>query len=97
MVLDLKQIDLGKEIKDNALWVVEQIPTEVASADVTPILREGQLHHKDIIITEAQHFKVNLRPYNIGYLFHLRYILYENEYLPLFRSITYKRIQLASF
>ena len=41
MVLDLKQIELNKEIRSNALWVVEQIPGYVGSADVTPILREG--------------------------------------------------------
>ncbi|KAK6171419.1 hypothetical protein SNE40_019612 [Patella caerulea] len=41
MVIDLKQITLGKEIRDNALWVVEQIPTLVASGDETQILRTG--------------------------------------------------------
>ena len=41
MVLDLKQIELNKEIRDNALWVVEQIPGYVGMADVTDILREG--------------------------------------------------------
>ena len=43
MVLDLKQIELNKEIRDNALWVVEQIPGYVGMADVTDILREGIL------------------------------------------------------
>ncbi|XP_050392205.1 phospholipase B-like 1 isoform X1 [Patella vulgata] len=41
MVIDLKQISLGKEIRDNALWVVEQIPSLVASGDQTKILRTG--------------------------------------------------------
>ncbi|XP_060067445.1 phospholipase B-like 1 [Ylistrum balloti] len=41
MLVDLKQIELGKAIKDNALWVVEQIPTKVTAGDQTPILRTG--------------------------------------------------------
>ncbi|EDO42515.1 predicted protein, partial [Nematostella vectensis] len=41
MVLDLKRIQLNKTIEDNALWVVEQIPSLVASGDQTPILRAG--------------------------------------------------------
>ncbi|XP_021341842.1 phospholipase B-like 1 isoform X2 [Mizuhopecten yessoensis] len=41
MIVDLKQIELGKTINDNALWVVEQIPTRVTSGDQTPILRTG--------------------------------------------------------
>lgn len=42
MVLDLKQIELGKSLHDNALWVVEQIPTKVSSGDQTQILRTGE-------------------------------------------------------
>ena len=41
-MLDLKQIELNKDIKSNALWVVEQIPGYIGSGDVTPILREGK-------------------------------------------------------
>ncbi|XP_032218792.1 phospholipase B-like 1 isoform X2 [Nematostella vectensis] len=41
MVLDLKLIQLNNTIQDNALWVVEQIPTLVASGDQTAILRAG--------------------------------------------------------
>lgn len=41
MLVDLKQIELGKAIHDDALWVVEQIPTRVAAGDQTPILRTG--------------------------------------------------------
>lgn len=43
MVLDLKQIDLQKNIHDDALWVVEQIPGLVEYSDTTPILRTGTL------------------------------------------------------
>ena len=42
MILDMKKISLGKSIDDNALWVVEQIPTLVKSADTTSILRAGK-------------------------------------------------------
>ena len=42
MILDMKKISLGKFIDDNALWVVEQIPTLVKSADTTSILRAGK-------------------------------------------------------
>ncbi|XP_064614813.1 phospholipase B-like 1 [Liolophura sinensis] len=41
MVIDLKQIELNKTLHDNALWVVEQIPTLVAAADKTDVLRTG--------------------------------------------------------
>ncbi|ESP01375.1 hypothetical protein LOTGIDRAFT_186156 [Lottia gigantea] len=41
MIIDLKQIVLNKEVKDNALWVVEQIPTLVAAGDQSQILRTG--------------------------------------------------------
>lgn len=41
MVLDLRKIKLKSNIEDNALWVVEQIPGFVQSADVSDILRTG--------------------------------------------------------
>ncbi|KJE97432.1 hypothetical protein CAOG_09069 [Capsaspora owczarzaki ATCC 30864] len=41
MVVTLDQIKLGQAVLDGALWVVEQIPGYVESADVTPILRAG--------------------------------------------------------
>ncbi|XP_046581881.1 phospholipase B-like 1 [Haliotis rubra] len=41
MVVDLKKIQLGSTILDDALWVVEQIPTLVKSGDQTAILRTG--------------------------------------------------------
>ncbi len=31
MVLDLKKIDLKKEVQDDALWVIEQIPGYVCA------------------------------------------------------------------
>lgn len=43
MVIDLKQIELNKTLHDNALWVVEQIPTLVAAADKTDVLRTGAI------------------------------------------------------
>ena len=49
MVIDLKQIALGQSIKDDALWVVEQIPGTVVSGDQTPILRTGKNKQCDII------------------------------------------------
>lgn len=41
MVIDLKKIHLKSAIEDDALWVVEQIPSLVEADDVTPILRTG--------------------------------------------------------
>lgn len=41
MVIDLKKIQLGKSVKNDALWVVEQIPGLVVAGDQTPILRAG--------------------------------------------------------
>jgi hypothetical protein len=44
MVLDYKLYtrgDLGDAMQDNLLWVAEQIPGNVTSADVTPILRDA--------------------------------------------------------
>ena len=41
MVIDLKKIHLKSAIEDDALWVVEQIPSFVEADDVTPILRTG--------------------------------------------------------
>ncbi|RUS74914.1 hypothetical protein EGW08_017330 [Elysia chlorotica] len=41
MVIDLNQIELGSVVKDNALWVTEQIPGLVMADDLTNILREG--------------------------------------------------------
>lgn len=43
MVIDLKKIHLKSAIEDDALWVVEQIPSLVEADDVTPILRTGSL------------------------------------------------------
>ena len=43
MVIDLKRIQLGEAILDDALCVVEQIPTLVESADQTDILRAGNV------------------------------------------------------
>ncbi|XP_060582693.1 phospholipase-B 81-like, partial [Ruditapes philippinarum] len=41
MILDLRKIDLERNIHDGALWVVEQIPGLVEYGDTTPILRTG--------------------------------------------------------
>ncbi|KXJ12225.1 phospholipase B-like 1 [Exaiptasia diaphana] len=41
MILDLKRVELNKTLHDGALWVVEQIPTYVASGDQTALLRLG--------------------------------------------------------
>ncbi|KAK3787397.1 hypothetical protein RRG08_032354 [Elysia crispata] len=41
MVIDLKQIELGSVVKNNALWVAEQIPGLVVADDLTDILRAG--------------------------------------------------------
>ncbi|XP_078610186.1 phospholipase B-like 1 [Branchiostoma floridae x Branchiostoma japonicum] len=41
MIIDLNLIELGKTIHDGALYVVEQIPGLVMSADQTDILRAG--------------------------------------------------------
>ena len=43
MVIDLKKVELKKNIHDDALWVAEQIPTKVAAGDMTPMLRTGNL------------------------------------------------------
>ena len=45
MIIDLKEIELKQTIKDNALWVVEQIPGYVAGGDQTAILRAGITQH----------------------------------------------------
>ncbi len=49
MVIDLKQIEVKKNIHDNALWLVEQIPTKVEAADVTPILRAGDEMNTSVV------------------------------------------------
>eukprot|EP00009_Paramoeba_aestuarina_P002729 CAMPEP_0201515180 /NCGR_PEP_ID=MMETSP0161_2-20130828/6821_1 /ASSEMBLY_ACC=CAM_ASM_000251 /TAXON_ID=180227 /ORGANISM="Neoparamoeba aestuarina, Strain SoJaBio B1-5/56/2" /LENGTH=555 /DNA_ID=CAMNT_0047911941 /DNA_START=44 /DNA_END=1711 /DNA_ORIENTATION=+ len=41
MILDLSKFTPGWSLADDALWVIEQIPTLVMGADVTPILRTG--------------------------------------------------------
>ncbi|XP_013417551.1 phospholipase B [Lingula anatina] len=41
MVINLNQVHLGKSLDDGTLYVVEQIPSLVKYADVTPILRDG--------------------------------------------------------
>lgn len=41
MIIDLKRIQLGKNVEDGALWVVEQVPSLVVGGDQTPILRAG--------------------------------------------------------
>ncbi|XP_070580330.1 phospholipase B-like 1 [Ptychodera flava] len=41
MIIDLNLIHLNESIDDNALWVVEQMPTMVKSGDQSPILRAG--------------------------------------------------------
>ena len=43
MIIDLKRVELKKNIRDGALWVVEQIPTKIAAGDMTPILRTGKI------------------------------------------------------
>lgn len=43
MVIDLKRVHLGRALDDGALWIVEQIPGYVESADETQILRAGLL------------------------------------------------------
>ena len=45
MIVDLKKVELKTNIHDNALWVVEQIPTKVAAGDMTPILRAGDNYY----------------------------------------------------
>ena len=47
MVIDLKQIELNSVVKDNALWVVEQIPGLSVADDLTPILRKGKNVRRD--------------------------------------------------
>ena len=46
MIIDLKRVELKKNIHDGALWVVEQIPTKIAAGDMTPILRTGKTTEK---------------------------------------------------
>ena len=59
MVVDLKQFELEKEIHDDALWVVEQIPGLVAGADQTDILRTGELKKCIVLIRKTSRgFKV---------------------------------------
>ncbi|XP_048758245.2 phospholipase B-like 1 [Ostrea edulis] len=41
MIIDLKKIHLKSSIEDDALWVVEQIPSLVESGDQSAILRTG--------------------------------------------------------
>jgi len=41
MVVDYKLFEAGKELKPNLLWVIEQIPGLVESADVTQQLERG--------------------------------------------------------
>ncbi|XP_065910196.1 phospholipase B-like 1 [Dysidea avara] len=41
MVVDLKLIQLNQSLPDNSLWVVEQLPGLMVSADQTQVLREG--------------------------------------------------------
>ena len=42
MIVDLKLVDLeNKAIKDNAFWIIEQIPGYTEAADMTQILRYG--------------------------------------------------------
>ncbi|XP_063078392.1 phospholipase B-like 1 [Engraulis encrasicolus] len=41
MVVDMSRVSLGKELKDGALTVVEQIPGLVEYSDQTPALRRG--------------------------------------------------------
>ena len=42
IILDLKKVDtINKKIEDNALWIIEQIPGEFISQDVTQYLRFG--------------------------------------------------------
>lgn len=48
MIIDMKKISLGKSIDDNALWIVEQIPSLVKSADTTSILRTGNMNLSDL-------------------------------------------------
>ena len=43
MVIDLKKVELKKNVHDDALWVVKQIPTKVAAGDMMPMLRAGKL------------------------------------------------------
>merc|ERR1712226_138788 len=53
MVVDLKHFELEKEIHDDALWVVEQIPGLVAGADQTNILRTGYWPSYNVPFYEA--------------------------------------------
>jgi len=41
MVIDLKKIRLGRELADETLRVIEQMPGLVVGADQTAILRTG--------------------------------------------------------
>ena len=42
MIIDMKRIEVNRSIADGALWVVEQVPSYVASGDQTEILRAGK-------------------------------------------------------
>lgn len=42
MILDRNKFIVKETIMDNALWIVEQIPTLVVSKDETNVLRAGQ-------------------------------------------------------
>ena len=41
MVVDMNLFELNQPLKDNLLWVVEQIPGTVAGRDMTNILERG--------------------------------------------------------
>jgi len=53
MVVDLKQVTLGRKLANGTLWVIEQIPGLVVGADQTTILRAGLFY-----VYFAKHYNV---------------------------------------
>ena len=39
MIVDYKLFEPGKELVDNTLWVLEQLPGEIHSEDMTDVLK----------------------------------------------------------
>ena len=45
MVIDLKKVQLGRQLANGTLWVIEQIPGLVVGADQTTLLRAGNYYY----------------------------------------------------
>jgi len=41
MIIDLKKVQLGDQLANGTLWIIEQIPGLVVGTDQTAILRNG--------------------------------------------------------